>query len=148
LAAQAGGTLMLYNSNADTFTISRKESASLSGAYAASNFDQFVVGNLLLNASLVPSRQFDLGVGVSSGFAFVDQGGFRTTAPNAQSPGVIQRVESGSIAALRSTRMAEAPLLSDTARPFTRTLAPLYSRLAANRPCRERGGFLAEHCAG
>ena len=130
LATQADGTLMLYNANVDTFTISRKEGTSLSGAYAASNFDQYVVGNLLLNASLVPSRQLETTSGTSSGFAFVDQGGFRTTAPNAQSPGNIQRVDPASSNALRSTRMAEAPLLSDTGRPFTRTLAPLYGRQA------------------
>ena len=130
LATQADGTLMLYNANVDTFTISRKEGTSLSGAYAASNFDQFVVGNLLLNASLVPSRQLDTSSGTSSGFAFVDQAGFRTTAPNSQSPGIIQRVDAGSTNALRSTRMAEAPLFGDTARPFTRTLAPLYGRQA------------------
>ncbi len=130
LATQADGTLMLYNANVDTFTISRKEGTSLSGAYAASNFDQFVVGNLLLNASLVPSRQLETSSGTSSGFAFVDQTGFRTTAPNAQSPGIIQRVDPSSSNAMRSTRLAEAPLLSDTTRPFTRTLAPLYGRQA------------------
>ncbi|MBL8241641.1 MAG: hypothetical protein JNM66_29720 [Bryobacterales bacterium] len=130
LALQPDGTLMLYNANVDSFTISRKEGTSLSGAYAASNFDQFVVGNLLLNASLVPTRQFETGTGTNSGFAFVDQGGFRTTAPNAQSPGIIQRLDMSSSTALRSTRMTEAPLLSETARPFTRTLAPLYSRQA------------------
>jgi uncharacterized protein (TIGR03437 family) len=130
LAVQPDGTLMLYNANVDTFTISRKEGTSLAGAYAASNFDQFVVGNVLLNASLVQTRQFESGTGVNSGFAFVDQGGFRTTAPNAQSPGIIQRVDTSSSGALRSIRMAEAPLLSDIGRPFTRTLAPLSSRLA------------------
>lgn len=130
LAAQADGTLMLYNANVDTFTVSRKEASGLSGAYAASNFDQFVVGNLLLNASLVPIRQFETSSGTVSGFAFLDQGGFRTTAANAQSPGNIQRLDSTSGSAIRSTRMAEAPLLSDVSRPFTRTLAPLYSRQA------------------
>ncbi len=130
LVAQADGTLMLYNANVDTFTVSRKEASGLSGAYAASNFDQFVVGNLLLNASLVPVRQFETSSGAVSGFAFLDQGGFRTTALNAQSPGNIQRVDTSSSSAIRSTRMAEAPLLSDMSRPFTRTLAPLYGRQA------------------
>jgi hypothetical protein len=130
LAIQPDGTLMLYNANVDSFTISRKEGSSLSGAYAASNFDQFVAGNLLLNASLVPVRQFETATGGTSGFAFVDQGGFRTTAPNAQSPGVIQRVDTANSDALRSTRMTEAPLLPETSRPFTRTLVPLYSRQA------------------
>jgi len=130
LAAQPDGTLMLYNANVDTFTISRKESIAAAGAYAASNFDQFVVGNLLLNGSLVPTRQFETGTGSSSGFAFVDQSAFRTTATNAQSPGNIQRIDTGSTNAVRSTRMVEAPLLSDTTRPYTRTLAPLYNRQA------------------
>ena len=129
-AFQPDGTMMLYNANVDTFTVSRKEGSALSGAYAASNFDQFVIGNLLLNASLVPVRQFESGTGVNSGFAFLDQGGFRTTAPDATSPGNIQRVETTTSNALRSTRMAEAPLLSDSSRPFTRTLAPLYGRQA------------------
>lgn len=130
LALQPDGTSMLYNANVDSFTVSRKQSSMLSGAYAASNFDQFAAGNLLLNASLVPIRQFESGTGVSSGFAFIDQGGFRTTAPNAQSPGIIQRIDSSDGGTLRSTRMAEAPLLSDVSQPFTRTLAPLYSRQA------------------
>jgi hypothetical protein len=130
LAVQPDGTLMLYNANVDTFTISRKEGTALAGPYAASNFDQFVVGNLLLNASLVPSRQFETNSGSSSGFAFVDQNGYRTTAPTADSPGTIQRVDPASSNALRSTRMAEAPILGDATRPFTRTLAPLYSRQA------------------
>lgn len=130
LAVQPDGTMYLYNANVDTFTVSRKEGTSLSGAYAASNFDQFIVGNLLLNASLVPTRQFETSTGLSSGFSFVDQAGFRATAPNSQSPGIIQRVDTTGGTALRSTRMAEAPLLSDANRPFTRTLAPLYSRAA------------------
>jgi uncharacterized protein (TIGR03437 family) len=130
LAAQPDGTLMLYNSNVDSFTVSRKEGTSLSGALAASNFDQFVVGNLLLNASLVPMQRFEVGTGNPSGFAFVDQGGFRTTAASLDSPGVIQRVDSANGAGLRSTRMAEAPLLPAGDRPFTRTLAPMYTRQA------------------
>lgn len=130
LAVQPDGNLLLYNASVDSFTISRKEGTTLSGAYAASNFDQFVAGNLLLNASLVPTRQFESNTGQTSGFVFVDQGGFRSTAPNAQSPGIIQRVDLGSSDAPRSTRLTEAPLLSDITRPFTRTLAPLSSRQA------------------
>ena len=128
LAASADGTLMLYNANVDTFTISRKDSAALSGAYAASSFDQFVVGNALLNSSLVPVMQLETASGQSSGFAFVDQFGFRATAPNAASPGVIQRVNLQSGQGIRPTRMVEAPVIGDQSAAFTRTLAPLYSR--------------------
>lgn len=134
LLAQQDGTLMLYNSTADTFTISRKLGSQITGAIAASNFDQFVVGNLLLNSSLGRIRTMDTVGGVSSGFVFVDQSGLRVGAPDASSPGMIQRVDplTGESPA---TRIIEAPILADTTvisnkLPFTRTLAPLYSRNA------------------
>lgn len=129
LAAQANGVLMLYNANVDTFTVSRKDSQALKGSVAASSFDQFVVGNLLLNSSLVVTRQFETGTGDSSGFAFLDQFGFRSTSPvSAGSPGVIQRVDLGSGQGIRPTRMAEGALLGEPGFVFTRALAPLYSR--------------------
>ncbi len=129
LVAQASGDLLLYNANVDTFTVGRKESSGVSGAVAASNFDQYVVGNRLLNSSLVPIRQFDASSGTTSGFAFIDQTGIRTTAPSLSSPGVIQRVDLMSAGAeIRPVRMVEAPLLGETGSIFTRTLAPLYSR--------------------
>jgi uncharacterized protein (TIGR03437 family) len=131
LAAQADGTLLLYNANVDTFTVGRKETSPLTGAVAASSFDQYVVGNRLLNSSLVPIRQFDASNGTTSGFAFIDQIGIRTTAPSLSSPGVIQRVNLGSNSAeVRPVRLVEAPLLGETGAVFTRTLAPLYGRQA------------------
>ncbi|MBI3681849.1 MAG: hypothetical protein HY235_15825 [Acidobacteria bacterium] len=141
LAAQADGKVYLYDANADTFTVSRKDFSSLSGAYAASSFSQFVIGSAMLNASLVPVAQFESGTGKSSGFAFFDQGAFRTTAPDASSPGVIQRVTTTGLA--KSTRLVEAPILAQSSAPgqspgttqawqqvFTRTVAPLYNRTA------------------
>ena len=130
MAAMADGNTMLYNANVDSFTISRKDYPALSGAYAASNLDQFVVGITLLNSSLVKVREFETGSGLPSGFAFLDQGGFRTTAPNPANPGVIQRVDLTTGVGIRPTRMVEAPVLNDNVLIFTRTLAPLYSRSA------------------
>lgn len=128
IAVQPTGGLLLYDSTADTFTVSRKESDKLSGAVAASSFDQFVVGNKLLNASLVPIRTFDSGAVQSAGFVFVDQVGFRTLAGDSASAGTIQRMSLPVGQLSNATRMAEAPYLGDTEFPFTRTLAPLYSR--------------------
>ena len=130
LAASANGSVFLYNANADTFTVSRKDGVSLSGAYAASSFDQYVVGNTLYNSSLVPVAKFDASTGTSSGFAFVDGSALRTTAPDAASPGNIQRVDLSTATGIRTTRFAEAPLTSTTGFAFTRTLAPLFSRNA------------------
>ncbi len=128
LAAQSSGGMMLYDGNADTFTISRKDYTALSGAYAASSFDQFVVGNLMFNSSLVATRRFDAGAGLPSGFAFVDQTGIRTTAAAPEAPGVIQRVNLASGSDQRATRLIEAPVLASLAQPFTRSIAVLPSR--------------------
>ncbi len=128
LIAMANGQVMLYDANADTFTISRQDTDELSGAYAASAFGQYVVGDRLLNASLVTTAIMETGTGAPSGFAFVDDMGIRTTAPDVSSPGVIQRVDIQTGQGTGATRMAEAPLLGDEAFPFTRTLAALYSR--------------------
>ena len=129
LAAMPDGNLMLYDSNADTFTISRKDFTALSGSYAASSYGQFAVDNILLNESLVPTAKLDTTAGVSSGFAFVDQYGFRTTAATAGN-GNIQRVNVSGGSGLLMTRMVEAPLTGTTDAAFVRTLAPLADRTA------------------
>ncbi len=133
-----------------------KDFTSLAGPYAASAFNQYVVGNNLLDSSLVPVLQFETGTGTPSGFAFVNETGFRTNAPapsstttttgstttttttapvgNGQStaPGVIQRVDmtNPSSSVSSATAMVEAPLLGTTASPFTRTIAPLANQSA------------------
>jgi uncharacterized protein (TIGR03437 family) len=126
LVAMPDGNVMLYDANADTFTISRQDVKELGGAYAASSYNTYVAGSLMLNASLVPAGVLETASGKPSGFAFIDQGGFRTTQSAATSPGVIQRVASGSAGA--STRMVEAPLLPTGFQKFMRTVAPLYDR--------------------
>jgi uncharacterized protein (TIGR03437 family) len=152
LAAMPDGNVLLYDANADTFTVSRKDYGTLSGAYAASSYNSYVVGNNLLNASLVPAGILESSSGSPSGFAFVDQGGFRTTTSSASTPGVIERFDaSQSSATGKPTRLVEAPLLptaasastasttaptvgtgsaTGTGQNFIRTLAPLYDRSA------------------
>lgn len=130
LAAQKNGQALLYSANAGEFTIWRRlaEEGGLRGAYAASSYEQFVIGDRLLNASLVATAQFDAAAGESSGFAFVDDWGFRTVAPAATDAGVIERYRPEGGAVPRATRLAEAPVVGDAEFPFTRTVAPLYSR--------------------
>jgi DNA-binding beta-propeller fold protein YncE len=130
LGAEADGTVLLYDASADTFTASRKDFTELSGAFAASSYGQFLVDNNLLNASLVPIRKLDASSGSSSGFAFVDQSGFRSTALTQAGPGMVQRVDLPSGQGLRPVRTTEAPLLGSKAFPFTRTLAPLFDQSA------------------
>jgi uncharacterized protein (TIGR03437 family) len=128
MAAEANGSVLLYNASADTFTISRKLNVqNLSGAYAASNYDQFVVGNQLLNSSLVPVAQLGTDM-TTTGFAFVDQTAYRAAAPNASSAGVLQRFDPKNPSVGTSARLVEAPLQTNTDFPFTRTLAPLANR--------------------
>jgi uncharacterized protein (TIGR03437 family) len=155
LIAQADGTVYLYDANSNSFTVSRQDFTALSGPYAASAFNQYVVGNNLLDSSLVPVMQFETGTGTPSGFAFVNETGFRTNAPppaasttssssttttttaptgsgQSTAPGVIQRVDmtNPSTSVSNATLMVEAPLLGTTTSPFTRTIAPLSDQSA------------------
>jgi uncharacterized protein (TIGR03437 family) len=126
LMAAPDGNVMLYDANADTFTISRQDFKALGGAYAASSYNTYVVGSNVLNASLVPSGTLETSSGAPSGFAFVDQGGFRTMQSSANAPGVIERFASGSTGS--GTRMVEAPLVPTGFQKFIRSVAPLYDR--------------------
>ena len=153
LVAMPDGNVMLYDANADTFTVSRKDFPTLSGAYSASSYNSYVVGNTLFNASLVPAGVLESASGAPSGFAFIDQGGFRTTASSPSTPGVIERFDaSQSTVTGKPTRLVEAPLVPTivvaatgtgalggaigagsgmgTGQSFIRTLAPLYDRSA------------------
>jgi uncharacterized protein (TIGR03437 family) len=112
LLAAPDGNVMLYDANADTFTVSRKDFTALTGAYAASSYDSYVVGSTILNQSLVPTGTLETASGAPSGFAFVDQSGYRTTTSSLSTPGVIERfdpTQSGAVG--KPTRLVEAPLL-------------------------------------
>jgi uncharacterized protein (TIGR03437 family) len=149
LSASPDGNVMLYDANADTFTVSRKDFTALSGSYAASSYDSYVVGSTLMNASLVPAGTLETASGAPSGFAFVDQGGFRTTASSLSAPGIIERFDAAQSTAVgKPTRLVEAPLLpvipsggtgsagfpigsasgTGVGMSFLRSLAPLYDR--------------------
>jgi uncharacterized protein (TIGR03437 family) len=144
------GAAILYDANAGTFTVSRKDFLALGGAYAASDLGQFVVDNRLLDNSLVQMGTFDQGANGSSGFAFVDASTvIRTTGPVTSTPsasvavlttpGVIERVNLNNPgSAMTSTRTVELPLFPTAAgagtsagtteaavSSFVRTLAPL-----------------------
>lgn len=128
LIASDDGSVMLYDANVDSFTISRKDFNSLGGPFAASAFGQYVVGNTVLNSSLVPMAQIQPVTGTPSGFAFLDQGGIFISAPDAASQGVLQRVNTADGTSVRPTRTVEAPVLGSAGAKFTRSLAPLYTR--------------------
>jgi uncharacterized protein (TIGR03437 family) len=131
LIASADGSVMLYNANADSFTASRKDFTALGGAYAASNFNQFVVGTNLLDASLVPQGRILTNVQNSSGFAFLNQTGYYTSASSVSSPGVIEQINLTSGNAIQPTPTVEAPLLGSSSAAATSTLL---SPTAASSP--------------
>lgn len=130
LVAMPDGNVMLYDANADTFTVSRKDYAALQGPYGASSFDTYVVGPYLLNSSLVTQSTMDTASGAPSGFAFIDQTGFRTSAGAAGTPGVVARVNPTVSLNINPTRTIEAPLAPTLTQPLVRTLAPLYNQTA------------------
>ncbi len=155
MVAMPDGNVMLYDSNAGTFTVSRKDFTGLSGAYAASSYNTYVVGGNVLNASLVPQGTLETSSGQPSGFTFIDQSGFRTTASSASTPGVIERFDpTQNNPTGPATRLVEAPVVAASASAsgsaaaatstfpigvgsgasvtmsFMRTLAALYDRSA------------------
>jgi hypothetical protein len=151
------GTVLQYSAAADAFTIQRKGPNTLSGAYAASDFGPVVIGNAVLNSSLVPTGTTfgtgsGSGAGISAGFAFIDQLGYRTSSTDPTGPGVIQKIDISLNTGFRPTRMVESPLFTSVTAPatpvigttgpttinqpgiyvsaFARTLAPLVNRSA------------------
>jgi uncharacterized protein (TIGR03437 family) len=113
----------LYDATVDSFTISRKDFAALAGAYAASSFGPFVVGNTLLNQSLVPVGTLGTTTAAPAGFAFTATGALLTGASGGA--GVIQRVDPVTTQAVAPTRIVETPASNTPGFAFTRTLAPL-----------------------
>ena len=126
LLASPDGIVMLYDANANTFTVSRQDFKSLSGAYAASSYNTYVVGSNMLNASLVPQGSLDTTNGTPAGFVFVSQNGYQTSISAPTNPGVIQRVSPASNLSIGPTRTVEAPLGTTTQQPFIRSLAAIY----------------------
>ena len=109
LLAEPDGNVKLYDAQSDTWVLSRKDLAGLSGAYAASDpqgppsaslpdnptdIGTYVIGNNILNPALVPIGTMDPSVGNTVGFAFTGQAqnGFRVTGNTASGPGVIQNM--------------------------------------------------------
>jgi uncharacterized protein (TIGR03437 family) len=127
LVAEPDGTVMLYSADANTFTVGRKDLSSLTGAFAASSYETYVIGNHVFNASLVPQGTLSSTTGVTSGFAFNGQGGYQLTAASASTAGVIQNLPVLTSAQVSPTPMVEAPLLPSLTQNFTRTVAPMPS---------------------
>jgi uncharacterized protein (TIGR03437 family) len=123
MGVMADGNVLLYDATADSFTVSRKDVSALSGAYAASSFGQFVVGNSLLNSSLVPVGTVSGSTATPMGFAFTATGALLTGA--GPSAGIIQRTDTTNFTSSAPTRIAEPPAGNVTGFAFTRTLAPL-----------------------
>ena len=116
LLASPDGNVMLYSAAANTFVASRNDVKSLAGAFAASNYGNYLVGNYVFDSSLVPIGTLGSSGASSSGFYFLDQGGFAAAASTPASPGVVQRimnVTTGQAGA--AVLMAEAPLLPTAA---------------------------------
>jgi uncharacterized protein (TIGR03437 family) len=115
LIASADGSVMLYDANVDSFTASRKDFAALGGAYAASNFNQYVVGGNILDASLVPTAKILTTSTSTSGFSFLNNTGYYTSGASSSSPGVIQQVNLTTGNAIQPTPTVEAPLFGVSA---------------------------------
>ncbi|HWR52200.1 MAG TPA: hypothetical protein VN428_13900, partial [Bryobacteraceae bacterium] len=125
LGAQPDGTVLLYDAQVDDFVAARKDLDKLEGAYGAVSDEQFVVGGLLFNSSLVPSQVFN-GSGLTSGVVVSREMAMRTTAASAGNSGLVEHVNVADTGSSTAARLVEAPILPDATivgRAFTRTLA-------------------------
>jgi uncharacterized protein (TIGR03437 family) len=114
LVASANGNVLLYDANSNSFVASRQDFNTLAGPYAASAYNQYLVGANLLDASLAPATALDTSTGNPSGFLFVNTSGMRTTSPGSSSAGIIQGVNLTTGGGIGPTRMVESPLLGTT----------------------------------
>jgi len=127
LLADSNGMTMLYSAASDTFVAARQDFSVLSGAIAASSYNSFVVGDNVLDGSLVPVGTLDISVGPAAGFAFVNQGGFLVSGPTASAPGAMEDVPTVPSGAVAPTQLVEAPVASGVGNVFMRTVSPLGS---------------------
>jgi uncharacterized protein (TIGR03437 family) len=126
LVASPDGNVMLYDANANTFTVSRHDFKALSGPYGASSFGTYVAGGNLLNASLVPQATLDTTNGTPAGFVFTSQSGYQTSISAPANPGAIQSVNPATSLSISPTSLVEASLGTSTTQPLIRTLAAIY----------------------
>jgi hypothetical protein len=119
LLASPDGNVMLYSAAANSFVASRQDLTSLSGAFAASSYNTYVVGNNIFNASLVPSGTMGPTGTVSSGFTFTGAGGYMASAATASGAGVIQQMSTLQSGSASPVTMVEAPLLPTAAATVT-----------------------------
>jgi uncharacterized protein (TIGR03437 family) len=123
LMVSSDGNVALYSAAANSFVTSRHDLTSLSGAFAASDYGWYVAGNSILNASLVPTGTLSQAGLSSSGFSFVNQGGYMSAAASASTAGTMMRVSSlqSGAAGSASVLMTEAPVLPTSISPSSTT---------------------------
>lgn len=122
MVAGPDGNVLLYDAQSDNFTVSRKDMVALSGAFASSAYNTYVIGGTVFNASLVPQSTLSVPTGAkASGFYFTGTGGYLVTAGTSSGPGIIQNLpslQSGSVAPIS---IIEAPLLPNASGAVTST---------------------------
>jgi uncharacterized protein (TIGR03437 family) len=132
LLAQPNGSVLLYESSANTWVVGRKDFDSLSGAVGAFNDNVFVVRDNVLDMALFPVERRPL-QGTPSGLGAVPGAFYLRTAATPQGPGFIEKIDVVQYPASRFSRLVESPLvpvttqpvnlIGETILPFTRTLA-------------------------
>jgi len=123
-AAGADGTVMLFDTLADTFVVARHVDEELGGGFAALGDEYFAVGDRILNASLTPLQSFG-GEGSAAGYGATQTYGLRAAVTDPSAPGILARFAVGQAGLITPTRTAEAPLPPVAGFAFRRSVAPL-----------------------
>ncbi len=129
LIAGSDGSVMLYDANAGTFTVSRKDFSSLGGALCS--FELQSISGREQSARFLAAcrrRRCRFRQATPSGFAFVNQTGYFVTAPNAATPGIIARSSLNNGTAFSRPRWWKRRFWAPSHRP-TPTSAPRAHRV-------------------
>jgi uncharacterized protein (TIGR03437 family) len=132
ILAQPNGSVLLFESGANTWVVGRKDFDSLGGAVGAFNDSLYVVRDNLLDVALFPLERRAI-QGTPSGLGTVPGAFYVRTAATPQGPGFIEKIDVVQYPASRFSRLVESPLVptttepvnlvGETILPFTRTLA-------------------------
>jgi uncharacterized protein (TIGR03437 family) len=133
LLVEPDGDAYVYEAAASSFVLGRKETGSLSGAYAAFTDELYLAGNVLLDRSLRPILRLDTDAARLSGAMGIPGEAYYVTSATVAGPGSIQRLDAGSFPAFRNVRLTEAPPVAANRAPADPSILTGVTNLAFHR---------------
>jgi uncharacterized protein (TIGR03437 family) len=133
LVVEPNGNTYMYEAASGNFVLGRKETAALSGTYAALSDELYLAGNTLFDRSLKPFMRLDTEGARTSGAVGIPGEAYYITSATAAGPGSIQRLDAVEFPAFRNVRLTEAPPVASNRLPSDPNVMVGVTHLAFNR---------------